>query len=298
MKTSILSFLFLLLCLTTGLNQAFAQEVKWVDNIDSAKIKAFAQHKIILISFDYDLNEMMERLKPLPSDYSPATGVAFTETRVTRMPNWNLISLIELSNKFICVRVKAGTELYLRSKYYSNGKTAIFLDPFEQEINAEQFTGSAKFSQIMQSLPGDATQLYALMDRVKEHPDSIDLKLSLTDQCQLFRAYTISEKYYKELMKSTRMKADSSFADHVQSRHALNYFLKDDYDEAEDLLTDYVEDYPHSSERPMQLFLLVKIYVTKNKKSDAKEYFEILEKEFPANQHTGWARDLIKSLKD
>ena len=151
---------------------------------------------------------------------------------------------------------------------------------------------------IRPATPEDAGSYYALLKSLEEHPDSVALKVAMADLCQGFRATTASNRYYEEVVKSNVLDKNPELADHVRSRIGLNAYLNEDLDEAEDLFSEHVKDYPKSVDKPMHLFLLTRICLMKKNRDDAKRYFGMLESEFPSNQHTAWAKNLFEQIKD
>lgn len=57
----------------------------------------------------------------------------------------------------------------------------------------------------------------------------------------------------------------------------LNYNLVGDNDEASDLLAESISDYPRSTDRPIQFFLLVTISLQENEEEDAQQYLALLK---------------------
>ncbi|MBI1807610.1 MAG: hypothetical protein HYR76_11220 [Ignavibacteria bacterium] len=269
------------------------QRSKSFKNYDEAKEVALSTHKFIFVTFETDAAEDFNRV--MSSGPSP-TGIY--HATIKGAPCSNFIPPEGLDQNFVFLLIPYDAGFALRSKYYSDDKTALVLDGFGNELYVEVCKGRDKLIPILQSLPQDASKYYGLLSSLVDHPDSINLKMAIADLCQLYRATTASNKYYGEILNSRQTEKDSTLSDHVRSHVALNAFLDYDYNNAEDLFANHIKDYPHSSERPMQLFLLTKIEVIKKHKDDAIQYLKLLQTEFPNDQHTTWAKNLLDQYKE
>ena len=296
--------IFQIFCALVFWGTSFGQQSKSFKNFEESKSEALSSHKLVFLTFRLDASETINRLTSdgvspanrfSSDDFSP-TGVYYG--KITGAPCMDFNPPTGLTLKCVFCSVPYDAEAALRSRYYSEDKTALVFDAFGNELYAEVCKGRAKLIQVLQSLPEDASRYYSLLKSLQEHPDSVSLKLALADLCQIYRCVTASRRYYDEVEKSHLYKGDSAVSDHVHSHMALNAFLNDDYDEAEDLFSDHIKDYPHSAERSMQLFLLTRISVIKKQKDDATRYYEMLQREFPNDQHTVWAKNLLDQYKE
>ena len=280
--------LWLLCSLLFFIRTSPGQQATSFKSFQIARDSALIAHKLIFVTFQNEDTKLMGRVRSANlSKFQSANGTMKGLPCLNFNPPWYL------ARNALLLFVPYDAEPYLRKKYASEDKTALVLDAFGNELYAEVCPGIDKLTQILKSLPEDASTYYSLLKNLSEHPDSLDLKLSLADLCQLYRATTASNKYYNEIAESRDFKKDTTLSDHVQSRLALNAYANGDYDKAEDLLSDHIKDFPHSQERPMQLFLLTSISVIKKHKDDATHYWQMLQTEFPNNEHTNLAKTLI-----
>ncbi len=271
-------------------SQIFAQQIRWVSNLGMATERAREQNKILMVFIgisNEDLKEKIEQQKPTDNQFY---------VEIHTPIEWNNATLINLSEKFVCHMATEGTitkQLYSRMQ-----RAVVFLDPDLKEINIDDFASTQKLLQAMNALPGDASELYSKIKTIDEYPESLDVKLSLADQLQTALSYTISNKYYFELLESSAISRDSLKYDHIRSHIALNYFLMENYPEALPIFQERITNAPTSPERPMQLFLLMRGNLLGKNLNNAKECYEILQKEFPDNQHTQWAKPMIEKASE
>ena len=209
---------------------------------------------------------------------------------------WNKFSVISVAENLVCVRLNFDNELRLDHHYDVTAIPAmLILDGFGSKLyHIEGFRSESEMREILRVLPSNLRSVYDLLKQSQVAPDSLELRIAIGDQYQLMRMPQVSNRYFEELSRTKGVKNNPKLEDHVKTRTALNYHLLGDQDKAKELFEQCVKDYPHSEDRPMQLFLLTKIGMLNKDEDEARKYLGTLQKEFPDNQHTKLAEGLFK----
>lgn len=285
--------LFIAFCVTS--NQTRAQITSnlpkgWFSDFDEAKENALRENKLLFVTFDWqpDVNELRQEAEEQGSGW-------IVHQYKTLIPWSQLVTSDELTSKTSCVRIPLNKGLILRQEYAKKPNSYIILDAYGNEfLNPEDFKSAMNLAQAMQALSPDVSKAYDLLRSLIQHPDSTELTLALADQYQKYHGFGLSNKYYKEVMKSKLAEADPKLLFHVRSSMALNYYLLGDNSEAKDRFEECIKEYPQSADRPKQLFLLAKILMGDEESDKARKYYEMLQKEFPNDAFTQLAKALFE----
>ena len=252
-----------------------AQSMKWLTDHENAKQRALAENKLILADF-----------------WASWCGPCIAMDQKT----WNKPSVISASKHLVSLRLNYDREFRLNSHY---GITAIpamlILDGFGNKLfHIEGFKSESEMGSVLRSLPSNMTPIYDLLRESQAAPDSTELRIAVGDKYQLMRLPQVSNKYYEEVLHSKRIKNQPTMEYHIKTRMALNHHLLGELKKAKNLFEECLENEPESPDRPMQLFLLTKIYLLDKDEDDARKYFEMLREEFPNDNHVKLAQDLFK----
>lgn len=277
----------LTLCLLTPAAAAGAQGIHWLIDIDEAKRQAYAENKFILLLFEY---ASYDRSARMTSDV------------------WIQDSIIALSGRFICLRVdyemmKESHNIVLKDK---NQKlitryriiylpTVLIIDPAGDALI--RFTDEIHLSEIksiMSSLPSDLNNVFAVLRRLEAAPDDVGGQIAAGDEYQRLQVSHLSSMYYSRAEESDSVKNDPNMSEHVQSAQAINFERLGETAKSIEIYEGLLDTRPDSKHRPYRLFMLTKLYLKRLREIRARDYYNILKKEYPRSEYTFMAWELLK----
>lgn len=282
-----LRHLIIALSLLAAVRPVNAQGIHWVLDIDEAKRQAYAENKFLLLLFEY---ASYDRSARMTSDV------------------WNQDSIVALSRTYVCVRVdyemmRTSHNIVLKDKNQKLSTryrvtylpTVVITDPpgnalirFTDEIPLSDITG------IMRSLPGDLNHLYGVLLQLETSPADIGLQLAAADEYQHLEVSHLSSMYYSQVEENDTMKNDTRLAERVQSAQALNFERLGQVVKAIEIFERLLDTRPQSANRPYQLYMLTKLYSKRLRAIRARDYYNILSKEYPKSEYTFRAWELLK----
>jgi thiol-disulfide isomerase/thioredoxin len=261
-----------------SMGRASSQHVDWLVDYDGAKELALKENKLLLLDF----------------------WAAWCDPCV-RMDNqtWNQWSVIFDCKKFVCVRVNFDESLMLNKTYDVGAIPAmVFMDAFGRKLyHLVGFKSMAEMHSVLGLLPGNMLPVYDLLRRLQQHPDSVQLNIALGDAYRIMRMPQVSNEYYDAFLQNGTENQGGKAKDHARTGQAVNYELLGEHDDARELLEEEVTAYPASEFRPLQLFLLVKLYCLDEDEELARASYETLKKEFPNDKATLAAEQLLRNKK-
>lgn len=266
---------------------AHCQQVEWRRNFDEAKVDALAEGKLILLYFESTSDEH-----------------CFTMDSET----WNQPAIVKMSNQFVCVKIdfeqmrlssnliRKDRNQKLAVRYRVNYlPTTIFIDLLGNVfLRVEGFVRAPEMKEKMESLPTDLSRVYFLLAELEKTPDNVSMRIAAADSFQQLKLYEASNTYYRETAHTDTVKRNRKLSEHVDMSMARNCVALNEVHAAIDLLERMLDKYPGSRLRPEQLFLLAGLNLQALNEIRAREYLDVLEKDFPGNPFTKRAERLLR----
>jgi len=264
-----------------------SQQIDWLRNLGEAKLQATVENKLILLYFESTSSE-----RSLKMD----------------METWNQPPIVQIAKKFVCVRIdfeqmRQSANIILKDRNQSlitryrvtYLPTLVFIDIHGHVfLRAEDFESAQEMKTLMQALPTDLSNVYPTLTALEKEPDNVRLKIAVADSFQRLRQFQISNEYYREMSNADTLKIDQELAEHVDMYTAMNHYELNELHASIDLFERVLDKYPGSKHHPEQLFMLAKLYLLTLNDIRAREYLDMLEKEYPKNYFTHLARGLFK----
>lgn len=259
-----------------------ASGITWLRNFKDAKREAFFQTKLILIFFERS---------PLEDGYRMET-----ET-------WNQSEIINLSERFVCLRIDMQHWKSLRDQYdrmrlkfrVDVVPTTVITDPLGNEFyHGEGFIRAADLAKVMKALPRNLFPVYQTLKMLDEEPKSVNAKINVAIAYHRIRVAHISNKLLEEILDSDTVKQNPGLRETVGTYRAINYHLLGDLQKSVGLFEQLLDDFPKGEKQPAHLYYLAKLYLQDFKELQAKKYLNILQKKFPESPYRKQAEDLFR----
>jgi tetratricopeptide (TPR) repeat protein len=283
MRHIIIASACLLIVIIARHEVSVSQEIHWYRSFDDAKVEAYLQNKLLLLYFERSSSERSFKM-----DHE----------------SWNQLPIIDLSNNFIFVRIdyEEGQWAIFRERYQQLARryrveflpTTVIIDVIgNQFYRMEDYISVSEMKRVMQPLPKDLFEVYAVLKKLESQPTDVALLIAAGDSYQRINLPQMSNQYYEKVVDEETVKTNKKLADHIQTYRAINFHLMGELTRSIELFEECLDKYPTSGNRPLQLYMLTKLYLQYLNENRAEEYYRTLRREFPDNQYTKSAKKLL-----
>ena len=266
---------------------ARAEGIHWLLDIEAAKRQAYREQKFILLLFEYG---SFDRSAKMTSEV------------------WNQDTIIALAATFVCMRVdfeqmELSRNIVLKDKNQklitryrvTSVPVVVVIDPagnplltFNDEVPLKDILV------LLQSLPQDVKHLYTILQALEQDRDNIILRITAGDEYQRLQVPLVSNAYYGDVEDEDSVKEHPQLAEHIRSGEAVNFELMGQDATSIEMFERLLDEAPHSERRPYYLYMLTKLYLKRLREIRARDYYNILKKEYPESEYTLRAWELLK----
>jgi thioredoxin-related protein len=266
---------------------ARADNIHWLIDIEEAKRQAYREQKLILLLFEYG---SFDRSAKMTSEV------------------WNQDTIIALANMFVCMRVdfeqmEVSKNIVLKDKNQklitryrvTSVPVVVVIDPAGNPLIT--FNDEAPLNDIvvlLHSLPQDLKNLYMILQTLEQNHDNIVLRIAAGDEYQRLLVPHLSNTYYTEVEDEDSVKDQPLLAEHIRSGEAVNFEHMGQVATSIEIFERLIDEKPHGEQRPYYLYMLTRLYLKRLKEIRARDYYNILKKEFPESEYTFKAWELLK----
>ena len=212
---------------------------------------------------------------------------------------WVLPEVINSVKPFVAVKINFDTEKSLVGKYGVQAiPFVIFADPLGNLITFRRGFGeknAGELNQILNEMPKDFSVLKKYYDAVELKKDDGFALLQIADSYRASKMLTLSSEFYKRSLKTTEIQSDAEKKDRVSATLGFNAFSVEDYKQSNNLLEDYLKDFPAGKYREISISVLAIGYARTGKLKNADKYLELLKKEFPVSKNIA---NVVKAVEE
>jgi thioredoxin-like negative regulator of GroEL len=235
---------------------ANAQQIKWYKSYKEASAVAKELGKPMLLDF---------------------TAGWCKPCQVLEKVFWVRKDIVDLSDRFVCVKVNFDENKSLAGKYRIRSiPHVLIMDSWGFLLFAESGLNIGRLPSDIEVVPRDFTQLIET-GRLLEKDDLNALKI-FGDFYQQEKLYAQSNTFYQRVLKAEK---NSLEREGLMVRIGLNKLRAEDNDDALDIFEKFAKEFPQSAQMESVLFGQTVAYYKKNKLKNAQSSLEQLKLKFP-----------------
>jgi thiol-disulfide isomerase/thioredoxin len=198
---------------------------------------------------------------------------------------WPKREVVELSKRFICVKVDFDRNKSLAAKYGVSGiPNVVFTDPWGRGIVNQLGFASATEGEILSKfefIPTDFTPVLEAGNVLESDGKNLDALHKMWAFYQERKLYWQGTDFLESLM---RLEPDPAKRENVIVNLAYNYIRIGEPDEAIDKFEILQKEFPRSPQNDLFLYGLMYASIKKNKLQNAERYMSELKSKFPASK--------------
>lgn len=215
---------------------------------------------------------------------------------------WVLPNVIEMMKPFVAVKIDYDNQKGLVGKYKVAAiPYVIFADPLGNEITFRRGFGSKsanELNQILSLMPKDFSPLKKYYDAVDLNKEDGAALLQIADSYRASRMLTLSSDFYEKALKTTEIQTDAAKKERVAAMIAHNAYTVNDFRAANNLIEDYLKDYPASKYREVLSAALVIGSAKLGKWKAVDKHLEAFKTEFPSSKNHQSIAQAIEEAKN
>jgi tetratricopeptide (TPR) repeat protein len=212
---------------------------------------------------------------------------------------WPRPDVVEMMQRFVCVKLNFDNETGLRSKYRISAiPNVIFTDSWGLYLLSSRGFGGSSDQLIFDKiklLPNDFSSVKDAGNLLEDDKSNVEALNKMADFYFRRKFYFQSNDFYKRLAK---LEKDPAKRQQLLIKIGLNYIVIGEYDEALDILEKFRKEFPDSAETPGVIFGQVLANVKKGKDKEALKYFAELKAAYPNSPAAAEAAKLLAQNKD
>ena len=274
-----LRYVFLVLTLLpVFVSTANSQQVEWLTDLDRAKRLAVETGKPILYDFTAKWCGPCRRMD---SEFWPKPEV------------------VELSKKFICVKVNFDTEKVFAKKYGIQAiPNVVFTDPWGRGLLGQKGFGAGTETEIVEKiklLPKDFKPILDAGNKLEADDKNLDALHQFAAFYQERKFFWLGNEFYRRL---ALLEADPSKREMILLNLAFNHLRIGEPVDAIEKLQVLEKEYPTSPQRDLYLYGLILANAKKSRGTEARQLLADLKKKFPGSKYSGVAESAVAEMPE
>lgn len=263
------SLIFLLACCAA----IYSQQINWLTSLEEASNVARETGKPIMYDFTA---KWCGPCKRMDRDFWPRADV------------------VELSKKFVCVKVDYDKEKTLAAKYRITAiPNVVLTDPWGRGLLGQRGFGAGTEAEIFEKiniLPKDFSSLKDAGNALEANEKDLNALHQFAAFYQERKLFWLGSEYYRRLIY---LESDPSKRENVLANLAFNHIRMNEPGDAIDRLEALQKEYPKSSQNDLYLYGLVLAHAKKNNMTSANRYLADLKKKFPGSSYIDTAQQTV-----
>jgi thiol-disulfide isomerase/thioredoxin len=269
--------LFLFLILFSGI-YVYSQQIEWQTDITEAQKVAKGNGKPILFDF---------------------TAKWCGPCQNMERNFWPRADIVELSKKFVCVKVNFDRNKPFAGKYGVRGiPNVVFTDPWGRGLTYQLgFSGTTE-GEILEKirfLPGDFSPIMQAGNALDADEKNLEALHKVADFYQERKLYWQGTDFLKRILK---LELDPAKRENVLVNLAFNHIRLGQPEDAIDRFERLEKEYSDSKEYDLFLYGVMYAYIKKNKLQNAEKTLSELKSKFPGSRLVPQAEKNLQEAKE
>ncbi len=269
---------FLLMLLPFFLSPANGQEVEWLNDLERAKRLSIETGKPILYDF---------------------TAKWCGPCRRMDREFWPKPEIVELSKKFVCVKVNFDIEKAFAAKYGIRAiPNVVFTDPWGRGLLGQKGFGAGTEAEIVEKinlLPKDFKQILDAGKKLETDEKNLDALHQFAAVYQEKKLFWIGNEFYRRLLL---LEAEPTKREMILLNLAFNHIRIGESLDAIEKLQALQKEYPMSSQSDLYMYGLILANANKSEGQEARRLFSELNKKFPGSKYAAHAQGALAGMPE
>lgn len=215
---------------------------------------------------------------------------------------WILDDVVAATKPFIAVKVNFDNDKGLNGKYKVSAiPFVVFADPLGNMVTFRRGFSRKnvqELNRIFDEMPKDFSPLLKYYDQLDANKDDGVALFQIAGAYRGSKMLRLSSEFYKRALKTPVIQADAEKRINSYLSLGANNLNSKDYEEAVDVLEDFLKTSPTGEARERALYFLVLGYAWSEKMKNAEKFLAILKTEFPASDSIAKATAVIEKVKN
>ncbi|HEX8290086.1 MAG TPA: thioredoxin family protein [Pyrinomonadaceae bacterium] len=200
---------------------------------------------------------------------------------------WVLPDVVQMIKPFVAVKVDFDNEKGLVGKYNVSAiPFVVFADPLGNVVTFRRGFGEKSvrdLNSILNEMPKDFSALNKYYDAIELKKDDGNALLKIADAYRNSRMLRLSSDFYKKALKTEEIQADAEKTERISVTLGLNAYSVQDYREANEIIEDYMKNYPSGKYREVSFAALIVGSAKLGKWKAVDKYLPMFKGEFPSS---------------
>ena len=215
---------------------------------------------------------------------------------------WVRQDVIEATKPFIAVKIDFDNDKGTVGKYKVAAiPFVIFADPLGNMVTFRRGFSKKNVTEltaIFEEMPKDFSPMLKYYDALDARKDDGLALFQIAGAYRGAKMLYLSSEFYKKALKTPEIQADTEKKTNAFLSLGVNYLNMKDYDQAVEVMEDFLKTSPTGEQRETALYFLTLGFAFKDKMKNAEKYLQMLKTEFPESKNIAKAETVIERVKN